>query len=1567
MASRVNTKFVVILAGSLLGVTALVAGSVYVVMNKGPEDYIRMSHTEIEEGQTLLARSVELRERGQDAEAARVMEEARERFDRGASLAGRAVHRERQNTEYLEHWLEALSQVYPTSDADYQRKYGEYRSGLRELAVARRGDPEAQERYLRFRLDEMHASGSSDGWDFLANEADERLRQFAESTGSEPPAGLRRYRGIASAQRLLRNFDQTGRYDARVWDAALADLLASVGADPGDSDAARALVRLHRVKIAAARRSGDREQLRTHGSQALETAASLREADPDSGEAILSDLETRLFPDVRDAAGLPSLAGLRQPESEQGVAVQRELDEMGEDLQAAKAHLLRERVTDPRTLSLFLGMERLLPVERGLPMTKEIVDRALERNPRDYRMLQLRARVQETSGELPEAIATLQRIIEMPTLPVSLEGRLLIDSRNGAIAAQSSMLYLKWEAAEAVEDTARQDDLRGRLRRRHESLSARLPSDSPILAISGARLAIADGNSTRAAELLRTAAETGAGDDPQSLWMRARLAREAQNYTLAASLLRRAAELDQTQPRYQVELARTLEADGRYVEALEIYTRLERIIVQSDFIRNRISALRAVLGEGTLEDPIAQAVIDARRLLLGDALSPGDPEAAAQRVEQAAAELGDDPALMMELVRIHASQDRRELAISAVDRALAVSPGDREMERLRRVLEADDLAAAIGQDEDLPPAERALRQALAVTQLRGDTDEARRLFERAFELDADNPQTINAMFGFAMRTSNRQLAERASTRAQELNLDGVRGETYTARVASMRGERDRALSILRRASESRPDDTFVLRLLAAEQHAAGEIDAARSTYRRAVDLRGNDADLIREYTTFLARTGRSRDALDLLRDREQLAAVSPALRELRIDLEADVGDIEVALESRRSVFRRSPGDRLNALKLAGLYMDSGLWADARRVLDRLIEDGATLEDTRLLARWYAEQGRVEDGAGVIRSYVEALFGEGRRDEAGTALATLGEYFLAYGSTQAGLNELGRAARFDQSPDRAVQKRLARAQRAVGDHASAIRTMRDIIDAEADDAAENTRRSMVDSMIRVGDLEGAKRELASFENQREPGVAVLRARAEEGAGNLGEARRVLDGSISVYPNRPDLYAERALLSIRQGEQQQNRRMIRDAIDDLDTAVRLSPGSWRFLFLRGRAKIAAGEDEAGLNDLMAAVRADPNQDQPVALAISRLIENPARRGEALSVATEVIDRRPTDTRLMVSIGDLFANAEDWSRATTIYQRAWERVKDPSTARPLVRAMLRARPARLAEARSILNEVTDSVASDSGLLLLRAEVFSGQNIEEAAVTDTVRAFDMLSGSTAGAERWLTETRRIFGDGTRFSRVLDRVAGRPGGRHWADYFRARLAEERSGGWEDASRAYRTIAGGEGPGVVRRMAYGSLFGVLYSREQYREAADALRPGAEAFPDDWRIANNLAFVLSEHLSDPEAALPHARRGAEGSGSDPNAMNTLGRVLFRLEYWDEADRAFAGAMERSGQMESGRSTIALHMAATKLRLGDGASAKLLLEATLELIERGDTLDPSDNALLERVRSEVDSLG
>lgn len=1568
MASRVNTKFVVILAGSLLGVTAVVAASFYFVMNKGPEDYIRMSETEIEEGEALMARASSLREQGQDAEAAAVMEEARESFDRAASLAGRAVYRERQNTAYLEFWLDTLTKVIPDSDADYQRKYGEYRTGLRDLAVAKRGDAAAQERFLSFRLNETLVSGGNDGWAFLATQADERIRQYTEASG-EAPARLRRYRGIASAQELLRNFDQTARYDARVWERALEDLQAAVGADPSDAESARALVRLHRVKIASGRRIGDTEQVRTHGRLAMEAATALREQDPESGEAIVTELETRLlFPDVRDAMGLPSLAEMGgDPESEATREFRRELQEMADDLREAHRHLLRDGSSDVRVLTLFMGLERLLPVDSGISMTREIAERAIERDPRDFRMLQLLARVQETTGELEEAISTHERIIRLPTLPVSLEGRLLIDSRNGSRAAQSSMLYTMWEMADGVGDTARQDEYRGRLRRVHEALSARLPSDSPILAISGARVAIADGDNARAAELLRAAAESGAGDDPQSLWMRARLARESENYTLAASLLRRATQLDQANPRYWIELARTLEADGRYRDALDIFTRMDRVLAENEFVRGRITALRAVLGEGSLEDPIDQAVVDARLLLVGDALSSGDPDAAMQRIEQAAAEHGDDPRLMMELVRVHASQDRREQALRAVDRALAVSPDDGDMLRLRRVLQAEDLAEAIGQDQELPPAERALRQALAITQLRGDTDEAKVLFERAVELSPDNEQAVNALFAFAMRTGNRGLAERAAERAKELDLDGVGGNTYAARIASMRGDRDRALTILQRASESRPDDTFILRLLAAEQHASGEVDGARRTYRRAVELRGNDAGLIREYASFLSRTGRPRDALDLLRDREHLGAVSPTLRELRIDLEADVGDFELALQTRSEVFRRSPGDRLNALKLAGLYMDAGLWPDAKRVLDELTGDGATLDDTRLLARWHAEQGRVEDGAGVLRSYVEGLFGEGRRDEAGPALATLGEYFLAYGSTPAGLSELSRAARFDQSPDRSILKRLARAQRAVGDHAGAIQTMREVLDADADDPAENTLRSMVDSMIRVGDLEGAREALASFENQREPGVAVLRARVEEGAGNLGEARRVLDESISAYPSRPDLYAERALLSIRQGEARENRRMIRDAIDDLDTAVRLSPGSWRFLYLRGRAKIAAGEDADGLNDLTAAVRADPNQDQPIALALSRMIENPARRGEALSLANEVIDRRPTDTRLMVSIGELFSEAEDWGRATTIYQRAWERVKDPSTARPLVRSYLRSRPPRLADARAVLNEVTDSVASDPGLLLLRAEVFAGQNIDEAAVADTVGAFALLSSSPEGIERWLADTRRVFGDGQRMQRVIERVAGRPGGRHWADYFRARLVEEQSAGWQDAERGYRAVAGGEGPDVARRMAALALFRGLYERERYEEAAAALKPAAEAFPGDWRISNNLAFVMSEHLNDPAGALTHARQGAEVSNADPNALNTLGRVLFRLQDWEEADRAFARALERSGQMEAGRSTIALHMAATKLRLGDGESARLLLEATLDMVERGDTLDPSENTLLERVRTEVDSLG
>ncbi len=90
------------------------------------------------------------------------------------------------------------------------------------------------------------------------------------------------------------------------------------------------------------------------------------------------------------------------------------------------------------------------------------------------------------------------------------------------------------------------------------------------------------------------------------------------------------------------------------------------------------------------------------------------------------------------------------------------------------------------------------------------------------------------------------------------------------------------------------------------------------------------------------------------------------------------------------------------------------------------------------------------------------------------------------------------------------------------------------------------------------------------------LAWARARANK---DLKEALADLDALIKADSKRGAPFVTRSLVHFRSGQWQ-------NAITDADTAIRLFPKNEDALYLRGVAKIAAGDEEGGKKDLAAA---------------------------------------------------------------------------------------------------------------------------------------------------------------------------------------------------------------------------------------------------------------------------------------------------------------------------------------------------------------------------------------------
>src|SRR5690606_20993343 len=149
-ASRVNVRFVVMLAVSLGVLSAAVGGVAVWVTFKSGKRNVAMGDAAMAEG---------------DYEAA-------ERF------YARGVNKEQSNVEWLEKWRAAMLKKIPETQTRYIADYQLYAGGiLKSLAIAKRTDLAAHREYLdEFAKRVRYTAPSPRSWESLIGEVEQAIR-----------------------------------------------------------------------------------------------------------------------------------------------------------------------------------------------------------------------------------------------------------------------------------------------------------------------------------------------------------------------------------------------------------------------------------------------------------------------------------------------------------------------------------------------------------------------------------------------------------------------------------------------------------------------------------------------------------------------------------------------------------------------------------------------------------------------------------------------------------------------------------------------------------------------------------------------------------------------------------------------------------------------------------------------------------------------------------------------------------------------------------------------------------------------------------------------------------------------------------------------------------------------------------------------------------------------------------------------------------------------------------------------------------------------------------------------
>lgn len=1519
MAGRVNTKFVVILVASVV-----------VVLGAG-----------------VLLYKVQFDKTGETHAAAAREFEAEGDWEAAEQSWGRAVGHEKTNVEWLDSWVEALSHITPETETQYRDLNSQLRSIKRQIAVTARTDVDSTIGYLGHVYDSMSqvGGGSRIGVESFSNEVGLMLAYYPEGGAQQTDRDrIRRYRGMAWS--LIAGPSSTMK-DAEIV-AAKDDLHAAISVNPADGEAMRSLVRLI-----------DTQQSRVEADGLLDRISAYKDEKQASVDAVLAvDPENPWGRITAIDLSVDGLGGLTDEAREE--ARQSMLDSVSEMFSWADEHV---EMIDGKILERLTILESVLDPAAGTPRAISLYEQVVTANNDQTDLLLQLASLRDQAGDFDGAMADARRAEAQEWLPVSLEGyiRLYAQRRAPMLIAEFAVSHINdVETEQEVEELLA---IAGEARDRfvagvgQENLRV-LMLDGQIAAAHAQHLL--SSNQARAGETTLNDAlgyfskynELTQFSSREGLWREGLTAIRLNKTGLAKKRFTELLKIEPKNPNVLLGLADVEEMLGTTAslqEALRYTERAAALAPTNESIQARLKKLGLLTFKQKSDDPIEAIVFESERLWQGvDSRSP-DALNAEKVLRDGMEEHGQEPRLVRQLVRVLMFTDRLDEARAIAEEAAAANPEDELLMSLKKRLEATSIVDIIygGIEGSNASDLDKLLQKVEVARQYGEPERALELLAAAIAISPDDPDVIEQEFLSALGAKDIETARVVAERAKALNADRLDGITFQARILAAEGNHAQSAELLREAVARRSSDAPLWRLLASEQAAMGRVAEAIESFRKALGITVNDSTTIRGYIALLATSGQMQEALSESRRLRDFGEADPVFMDIHLRLEATEGGDEglaTAIRRRRQIAGERPFDAGNKMQLSRLYMQSRQWSEAKKILDDLEAEGVTtLARVEALAKWYADQGRVKqdeeyrDGIELARGafieYIISNEGEGSTVDAYIAMA---RFMLDRGRDDVALRAV-EEARAQQDPARMrAEKLFGEIMLRRNQPRQAAETFRKIVEAGADNANDSYRKLLIEMLLRINEHAEAGEQIAKLGESAQNDLTVLMQRADiaMAAGDNEEALRLVDRAIELNPSLPLPFIKRAQFLM------PNEALSRDVKRNLEEALRLNPNDYQAHKLMATMYYKEKNQNEAIKSLRASLRANPNQDSVLVGILIELIED-NRVGEAIDVANEVIDARPTDATLMLVTGRVFMRRDEFDRAAGLFERAWDLTRDQRVAMAYIDALLRSESPKVTMANRVIQELEvlgAKVDEDPQLLATRAAIEARNGKMARATSFLTRAYEQALGNPGQVLQWFRNVRIALDDdgGKSVQYIIGLRDGMPAGtiqRDWLTYGSAQIRIQDQTEIEEAESSLLSLQAETKNDLLKRLAYRMLGVGRYGREDYAGAEQAWKSGIEAFPDDWEMHNNLAYCIGIDQGRPAEGVPLARQATQLADGRADVYDTLGKLLLKTGALDEAEDALLKAKERV-RTERERVNVLLNQARLAIARGNPSEARRL---------------------------------
>ena len=1485
MATRVNTRFVVLLSTVLGAIVLGMVGFWYGFVQKDPAEMMR-------QGDRLMA---------DDKPNAALAEY-------GPALR---LPDQRTNLTLIDKYVAAL-RVAPVENASKAEKYfKQIRHWMRRAAELRPEATERLEAYYQYELDLARRFGGMQGFNRLHELTSAKLEADPDNTVA------RKYRGIAQVHRLSTDSSEAARRQA------LEDLQAAREQRPDDAELLYHLANWHLIEARRLRdTTGRADAVDEHRAEALSISKHMLSVNPEDADRRLKHLR---------------------------VLAQPALDGQTEAARDLARNLAKQLADDPTPTRAVRRLAELLPrldrrpvnnadpgrdprpgesvsqLTRGVQRARQLLEAAVEKRPDATMLLAQLGRLRAVLGDQAAAIDAFEAARRASESAPAVAYLLQREGRLAATLQLSDLLLTR--ASE--ESSSQQPETLERVEALLDEIADASQAGAQLRLLRG-KLAMLRGRSDVAAIKLDQAIDRFDTPPTSALLLSATAHEQLDNWGTAVDRLQTLLERHPDAARVRVELARMqldggqLKPAGRHIDHV-----LQRAPAHREARRLKVRLL-ARRGQtqqaATLYEQLAP---DARQGLLRSLaralVENGDRPRALDLIDQRRQRDPTDPRALQLMVTLAPQRARQRNVLAQARQAGANEQVlDALSQRLERGREAtvEDLLEQLAERQQ-DPFSRALVEA-SIAQRRGDWDALRQALNEAAELKPDHERVLQMRFALALRDEDWQLAEQLARRAGERNLDLAHGSFFMARLAATRGELAEASARYRRALEARPVFSEGWRRLGDVLRRQDDLAGATDAYRTAVDQKPDNVAARRGLAEVLRRRGEHQAALEQLRAAVPHAPGDGALVEQYVRYERRHGDPQRALQLRQRLMRLNPNDLGNRRSLALLLAQQDQPERALQIARGVIEeDGRSRQNVLTLAMVHRTRGAPAEGDQLLQQYVER-----RGDEATPAdYALLARYRLSLGDFQRALSAYRAGMAHESEDAKPITHELAELLFSRGAYAQAAALYRQLHELAPDDKQITLR--LGEALVRADQLDDAQQILDGLDES--PTANALRGLVAARRGETQRGLTLLTRAIDAGLESATVYFQRANLHFQ-------RDALESAADDVRAALERNAELLPARLLLGRIAMRQGRPRRAIDALGRVLEQAPAQRE-ARLRLVSLYRSQGRLDDASALLDEAARLFPDEPIWPRRRAELALQRGNRDGAVEHFRGLIEIAPTVSNVADLVTLHLSMQQPE--PALSLLREHAALTNRHAPVEALR-----GRALAAAGQTDAAeRVFTRALGMSANVQQLAgvaTQMAAAYGVAEGIQRL---ESAEPDGtlpELWRQVAAASVLLQR--GQMSAVRERLEPMRDQVPQAdeATRAAFYRLLGAAQHQSGAHQAARrSYERLLEIWPEHVSTLNNLAYLLANDLSAVKAAMPLAKQAAKLAPQNARVLDTLGWVQFHADQWEAARRT----LERSRRLQPLAETC-LHLGRVYEKLDEPEQARARFEQAARLAEQAD---------------------